>query len=207
MRASPLHALLCALALVAPAPSPAANVVIYRCTDVYGALTVQNDVPCPQGSRQQKQVIQPPPPMPAYKPVAAKASVAPAAEQAPPPETPAPAVAVSADKDRLPPPALYQCNTFDNDSYLSESPTPAPRCVRLETTDLQGAADTSGGVACQMMTDQCQRIADGAACRSWKQRMRETEAAWRFSRATDAEANQADYVRVQKIVNDSTCGQ
>ena len=47
----------------------AKDVVIYRCTDAFGALTVQNDVPCPKGTKQQKQVIQPPPPMPAYRPV------------------------------------------------------------------------------------------------------------------------------------------
>jgi hypothetical protein len=133
----------------------------------------------------------------------------------PPPTAPAapadaPAAAPSApaiaDADRLPPPPLFQCNTYDNDSYLSENATPPPRCVRLQTTDLAGTADDNVGVACQMMTDQCQRIADGGACAAWKQRLREVEAGWKFARASDADAAKAEYERVQKIVRDSTCG-
>ena len=202
--------LLAASALLLPSSAPAAGVVIYRCTDAFGALTVQNDVPCPKGSKQKKQVIQAPPPMPAYR---APARVAPA--PAPPPVVPAtPAEAASAeptapaiaDADRLPPPALLQCNTYDNDSYLSENPSPPPRCVRLQTTDMAGTADNNVGVACQMMTDQCQRIADGGACTAWKQRLRELEAGWKFARADDAEAAKAEYERALKIVRDSTCG-
>lgn len=202
--------LLSASALFVPVRAPAAGVVIYRCTDAFGALTVQNDVPCPKGSRQKKQVIQAPPPMPAYRP---PARVSPAPK--PPPATPAPpaegaGTALStpaiADADRLPPPALFQCNTYDNDSYLSENPTPPPRCVRLQTTDMAGTADNNVGVACQMMTDQCQRIADGGACAAWKQRLRELEAGWKFARADDADAAKAEYERVLKIVRDSTCG-
>jgi len=170
-------------------------------------LTVQNDVPCPKGSREKKQVIQTPPPMPAYRPPA-RAPIAPA----PPPAAPAPPAGAPttppaiADADRLPPPALFQCNTYDNDSYLSENASPPPRCVRLQTTDMAGTADDNVGVACQMMTDQCQRIADGGACTAWKQRLRELEAGWKFARADDADAAKAEYERVLEIVRDSTCG-
>jgi hypothetical protein len=203
MRAAAI-VLSCAMASVALArPAPPA-VVIYRCTDATGAVTLQNDHACPKGSRQARLVIDAPAPAPSYRP--------PVAAPAPQPAAPTPVAAVDApprpaiaDKDRLPPPALYQCNTFDNDSYLSEQATPAPRCVRLQTTDLEGAADNTG-VACQMVTDQCQRIPDGAACDSWKQRLRETEAAWKFARADEADANKAEFERVQAIVRDSTCG-
>lgn len=193
----------CVLASAAFARPASPAVVIYRCTDAAGAVTLQNGHACPKGARQARLVIDAPAPAPAYRP--------PVAAPAPPPAT-MPAVAVDtpsppaiADKDRLPPPALYQCNTFDNDSYLSEQATPAPRCVRLQTTDLEGAADNAG-VACQMVTDQCQRIPDGAACDSWKQRLRETEAAWKFARADEADANKVEFERVQAIVRDSTCG-
>ena len=208
MRTPVWLALLFAAALVAPVPCAAASVVIYRCTDAFGALTVQNDVACPKGSRQQKQVIHPPPPMPAYRPeVAPKPHAsAPAVASTPPQPAPPEASPAIADSDRLPPPALYQCNTYDNDSYLSENATPEPRCVRLQTTDLQGAADTDVGVACQMVTDQCQRVADGAACDAWKRRLREIEATWKFGRAEDADVNKTQYERVQKLLRDSTCG-
>jgi hypothetical protein len=212
MRVTGWFALLFMATLVAPLQGFAAkNVVIYRCTDAFGALTVQNDAACPKGSRQQKQVIQSPPPLPAYRPVAPPTPRAPAAAHATlaaPPATPSIAIAPPppiADSDRLPPPPLFQCNTYDNDSYLSENATPEPRCVRLQTTDLQGS-DSNAGVACQMVTDQCQRIADGAACAGWKHRLHETEAAWKFARAEDADADKVGFDRVQKIVRESTCG-
>jgi hypothetical protein len=198
--------LLIGVALTVHAAAP--SVVIYRCTDAFGGVTLQNKAACPKGSHQQKQVIESPTPMPAYRPVESPAAPPPeqhveSVQPTAPDAKPAPVVA---DADRLPPPALYQCNTFDNDQYLSETATPEPRCVRLQTTDLQGEADNGAGVACQMVTDQCQRIADGAACASWKQRLRETQAALTFARPEDAAPAKLEYERVQKIVGDSTCG-
>ena len=192
--------------LAASAHTGKRSVVIYRCTNAFGALTVQNDTPCPKGSRQQKQVIEPPTPMPAYRPLPTPKVVDPAALAVVPPTATVASAPVIADKDRLPPPPLFQCNTYDNDSYFSENATPEPRCVRLETTDLQGSTDSSGGVACQMVTDQCQRVADGAACDAWKKRLRETEAKWKFGAADDSATNKTDFDRVQRIVRDSTCG-
>ena len=209
MRAATLIATLFAAAWLLPAHASATGVVIYRCTNAFGALTVQNDVPCPKGSKQKKQVIQAPPPMPAYRPPAHAEHTEPAVPAAPVPASapaPAPDVPAIADADRLPPPVLYQCNTYDNDSYLSENGTPPQRCVRLQTTDLAGAVDDSAGVACQMVTDQCQRIADGAACAAWKRRLRELEAGWKFARAAEAQAAKAEYERAVAIVRDSTCG-
>ena len=210
MRMPALLAAVCAVAWLLPAHAAPAGVVIYRCTDAFGALTVQNDVPCPKGSKQKKQVIQAPPPMPAYRPPqrVERAAPVPPAATAPTPPAPAsdPAVATIADADRLPPPLLYQCNTYDNDSYLSETGTPPPRCVRLQTTDLAGTADDNVGVACQMVTDQCQRVPDGGICAAWKRRLRELEAGWKFARAEDAAAAKSEYERVLRIVRDSTCG-
>ena len=34
------------------------QVVIYRCTDASGALTIQNNTPCPKGSTQQRRVVE-----------------------------------------------------------------------------------------------------------------------------------------------------
>jgi len=208
--ATVLGLLLFASSQLAPARAAAAGVVIYRCTDAFGALTVQNDVPCPKGTKQKKQVIDAPPPMPAYR-APARATPAPAATRivsAPATDVAGtePAAPTIADADRLPPPALFQCNTYDNDSYLSENPSPPPRCVRLQTTDMAGTADNNVGVACQMVTDQCQRIADGGACTAWKQRLRELEAGWKFARTDDADAAKAEYQRALRIVRDSTCG-
>ena len=113
-----------ALALPSQARTHAASVVIYRCTAASGAVTLQNNVPCPKGSQQQKQVIESPPPMPAYLPPPMPVAVPePVVERAPWTAAADDAPSTIADKDRLPPPALYQCNTYDNDSYLSETAT------------------------------------------------------------------------------------
>ncbi|MFS8063009.1 MAG: DUF4124 domain-containing protein [Luteimonas sp.] len=195
--------------LATPAAHAQGSVVIYRCTDSFGALTVQNNVPCPKGTKQDRRVIDVPPAMPAYVPARpAKPVITSEPEPvAAPVVVDAPGEPAIADADRLPPPALFRCNTYDNDSYLSEDAAPPPRCVRLETVGLDGSTDNNGGsVACQMVTDQCQRIPDGAACNAWKQRLRETEATWKFARADENDANQNDYERVRKIVRESTCG-
>ena len=200
-----LVAILLAMALPSQARTHVASVVIYRCTAASGEVTLQNDAACPKGSRQQKQVIESPPPMPAYRPPPMPVAVPEPVVERAAAEAAIDAPATIADKDRLPPPALYQCNTYDNDSYLSEIATPEPRCVRLATTDLQGAANDAG-VACQMVTDQCQRVADEGACTAWKQRLRETQSAATFGRSDDVTANNLELERVRKIVRDSTCG-
>src|SRR5690606_41816062 len=109
-RSIPRRLVLAALvgAATAPALADAPKVVIYRCTDASGALTVQNDEPCPAGSRQERSIIDPPPPMPVYVPQAPAPAPTPAPEAVPAaPERPdAPPPARIADAERLPPPPL-----------------------------------------------------------------------------------------------------
>ena len=200
-------------ALFVAAALHAQDVVIYRCMDGKGALTFQNNVPCPKGTKQERRVVQPaqtvatPAPTAVPPPAETPAATITKAEDAPPEDaqTTEP-VATVADADRLPPPPLFQCNTYDNDSYLSDSGEAAPRCIRLQTTGIDGNAETGAGEACQMVTDQCQRVPDAAACEAWKKRLKEVEAAWRFARAADKEANQIEFKRVAQMLRDSTCG-
>lgn len=198
--------LLCALSLAATDLPAQDKVVIYRCTDASGALTVQNDVPCPKGSKQDKRVIEPAPSVatpPAFV-TAPRAAPAPAAPLLP---SPMPASAPTmADADRLPPPALFECRTYDNDRYLHDDGNPPQRCAPMQITGLAGGSNPASGEACQMVNDTCQRVADGALCESWQQRLRETESALRFGRVDDREAVQADAERIGKIVRESTCG-
>ena len=49
-------------------PAATRTIRIFRCTDAAGRVTLQNDVPCPKGTRQQQQVVDAPPPVPAYVP-------------------------------------------------------------------------------------------------------------------------------------------
>lgn len=179
-----------------------AGIVIYRCTDAFGRLTVQNDVPCPKGSRQQKQVIEPPPPMPAYRaapPIVVAPKTAAALTDAALPAAATPAAP-------LPPPPLFHCRTPDGDSYLGENGTPAPRCLALPVVGLDGNPSGAGS-ACQVASDTCERIPDAAACDAWQQYAREAEAAWRFGRSEDDAKHRADFERIQRVLRESTCAQ
>ncbi|KRD77015.1 DUF4124 domain-containing protein [Lysobacter sp. Root983] len=215
--------LLWSLALLAlTGAAQAQQVTIYRCTDASGALTVQNDVPCPKGSKQDKRVIGSAPTTstpPAFvTPIGAAPAPPPNAAPKSPPATPMPASTApaappastaqrddSAVSDRLPPPTLFECRTFDNDRYLSDKGDQPERCAPLQTYGVNGGP--SAGAACQMVTDQCQRVADGALCESWRQRLRQAESQLRFGPADQRAGAQADVERMGRIVRESTCGQ
>ena len=205
--------LLWLFALLLPASGAIAQkVVIYRCTDASGALTVQNAVPCPKGSKQDKRVIESVPTV-----SAPRAFVAPPANAAVPasraPGAPATATASTvateppiADADRLPPPALFECRTYDHGRYLSDDGNPPQRCAPVTTTGIGGGSGPAAGESCQMVSDQCQRIADGALCENWKQRLLEAQSTLRFGRRDHRETAQAEVDRVARIVRESTCG-
>lgn len=204
-------AIACALLLLGADVIPArAGVVIYRCTDASGSVTVQNDTPCPKGSKQTRRVLDTPSPSappPAYveTPSVAPEPVVPVPEPEPKPvaATPAPTIP---DDERLPPPPIFECTTFDNDHYLSDDGTPSERCVGLEITGIGDGAAPGVGAACQKTMDTCQRVPDGAACDAWKRREREARATLMFGKAEDKDKNETEYERVQRVVTESTCG-
>lgn len=203
-----------ACALLPPAGAVhAQEMVIYRCTDAQGQLTIQNNVPCPKGSKQVRRVMDtPPPPSAPYVPPAPVAAPAPpppepVAAAAPRPASPLdelPASTIAAE-DRLPPPVLFECRTWDNDRYLSDSGKPPPRCVTMETMGL-GGSDSGAGAACEMKADTCQRVPDGALCDAWRRRLREAESALRFGASEDQQKARAELDRLGVVVRDSTCG-
>ena len=202
-------AIACALLLLAASAIPArAGVVIYRCTDASGAVAVQNDTPCPKGSKQTRRVVETPTSSatPAYVEAPSIAPIpAPEPVPAPQPVATMPASTIP-DGERLPPPPLFECTTFDNDHYLSDDGTPSERCVALDVTGIGDGAAPGVGAACQKQTDTCQRVPDGAACDAWKRREREARATLMFGKAEDKDKNEAEYERVQRIVTESTCG-
>lgn len=205
----------CCTALPWSALSAQTADTIYRCTAASGEVTIQNGRPCPAGSRQEIRPVQalptrPPAPAaggpvtaaePVFRPPPLSDFVLAAGPQEEPPTAPArpdlPRPARIADRDRLPPPPIYQCHTWDNDSYISEDPAPKPRCVRLDTGGV--------GQACEMKYDRCARIGQSAECDGWTRRQREIESAWRHARGTDKPALQEDFARVTRILTDSSC--
>lgn len=210
-----LGLILCATTQVASAQ---ATVVIYRCTDANGALTIQNGTPCPKGNKQERRVMEaaptssapafvPPPPAPAPVPVqpAPPSAPPPAVAPSPPPIAPEPETTI-ADSDRLPPPWLYECRTYNDDTYFSEVGAPAPRCVTLNPTGLSGVIESNNVSACEMKTDQCQRVPDGALCDGWRRRLREVQSALQFGAPDNRAEAEAEVQRVMRVVRDSTCG-
>lgn len=214
--------LLLALSLTALTDAAAQKVTIYRCTAADGSVTMQNATPCPKDTKQEKRVIEPVTTV-AAPPTALLSTAAPAATPAPAPPAPAaprpsqvpvapattpgviPNVApLASTSDRLPPPALFECRTYNNDRYLSDTDTPPQRCAPTATTGISG--DAPAGAACQMVSDLCQRIPDGAVCDSWKERLRQAESAVRFGAADQQAKAQVDVERVGRIVRESTCG-
>lgn len=183
------------------------RMVIYRCTDAHGALMVQNDTPCPKGSHQQKQVIDVPPALPAYAPraermphivAAEEARTEAAIERALPDPVPA--------AERTPPPALYQCMTWDQNSYLSEEATPQEHCAPLQTVALDGNPLNSTGNACEMVQDQCAPVAEDALCSIWKRRVDEAEFRWKFAAAGDGDPLRLEYEKLAATLSNSSCG-
>lgn len=190
------------LLLLVPSAGARNSVVIYRCTDAAGALTIQNDVPCPAGTRQQREVIESPlPPLtPAYVP--------PAPEPPPQPISasredarPEPA----AEAERRPPPALYQCRTWADDGYLTDDSTPKERCAPLQTVGIGGAPGVGAGAACEMVVDTCEQVPAEGLCEGWQRRLREAEAALRFGRYESRQAAEAEIERVARIGSQSSC--
>lgn len=217
----------CSLSLLSIAYGASAqqSVVIYRCTDARGVVTLQNDVACPKGMQQEKRVVESsasaapfPVPLPSLPPIA---PAAPAVATPAGPNQPGAASTAGTEPsfatvlplppprqaERLPPPPLYQCNTVENDSYLSDTPDPKPRCVRLETVGIDGNQQLGAGQACSMVYDQCQRVADGAACAAWRRRVNEAQSAWTFGRADSVDALKAEYERIARVVAETTCNQ
>jgi hypothetical protein len=198
-------------------PVGADEVVFYRCTDASGALTMQN-MPCPKGSRQEKKVMQSVGTVPMGQAASARPAPAQTPSPVPPAATPTPAAlkphaaeatdsaSVPPAEKRLPPPVLFQCTTYDKDSYITEDLEPQSRCVPLRTVGLDGNPQTGAGEACEMKRDQCARVADGALCEAWEKRVGETEVAARYARPGNEAKNQAEFERAKKIYSESSCG-
>lgn len=198
------------LVLLCCAPVLAQDTVIYRCTAANGAVTLQNDRPCPAGTRQEMRRVGA---LPAAPPPTA---AAPATSRPPPPEaqfelvrgplqapaSPAPAADAP---PRPPPPPLFLCRSWDNDDYFSDTATPEPRCVPLATVGIGGDPRLGAGSACEVRTDTCTAVPAGALCRAWRQRVDEAEFRWKFAGAGDTDPRKAEYERLAQVLRGSAC--
>lgn len=179
------------------------GMTIYRCVDAAGAVTLQNDVPCPQGSTQTirkvgalptlsaPQAAASPPRPAAPKPAAAAAAVPLPVQPAPPTK-------------RGPPPPLFQCRTWDDRDYLGDTETPPAACVPLQTVGIDGSSTLAAGQACEMRRDACIPVPAEQLCAAWKKRMDEAEFRWKFGGSRNDD-RKAEFDRATRVYRDSTC--
>lgn len=224
---------LLALGLLAGSAAAQDSVVIYRCTDAAGAVSVQNDIPCAKGSQQQRRVIetvhaptQPPPSpsQPELPPTAVLPPVAPLLEIAGAPADDPNAATVdraassnqSGESDLAPsdnqpsvdlepPPPLFSCRRWDREILLTDDAVPASRCAPLETTGLGGNSAGGAGVACEIKRDICEPVAVGQLCEQWRKYLNDTEALLQFGRAPDPAHTRAEIERISAIVHAIDC--
>lgn len=213
--------LLIALLLLVTAFSSAAArdpVVIYRCTDASGAVSLQNDAPCAKGSKQERRVMETVaesvPPPPANAPMAPEATLplvvveAGAETGAATVEAMPSAVGATNSAATLvpmsPPPPLFACRTSDRKEYFSDDPVPARRCAPLQVSGLDGSSG-GGASACEWGTDTCAPVPDAALCQQWRQHAHDTRATLLFGRAEDPAATRVELERIETIISASTC--
>jgi len=184
---------------------------IYRCTDAKGAVTMQNDVPCGPGMKQEiRKIGEVPTAAPPPKHAAPEAP-----HNLPPPgarfelvrgpvsETlPEPKVPVA---ERKPPPPLFECKTWESEVYLSDTGEPEARCAPLNTTGLDGNPSFGAGAACEVKRDTCTALEGVPLCTAWARRV--DEARFRMTYAPPAEQNarKAEYDQRLAAYVDSSC--
>lgn len=184
---------------------------IYRCTDAKGAVTMQNDVPCGPGMKQEIRKIGE---VPTAAPPPKRAAAEPP-KNLPPPgaqfelvrgpvseQLPEPTVPVA---ERKPPPPLFECKTWESEVYLSDTAEPEARCAPLNTTGLDGNPSFGAGAACEVKRDTCTAIEGDALCAAWSRRV--DEARFRMTYAAPAEktARKAEYDKRLADYVDSSC--
>lgn len=193
---------LLAAALCLPAHAQT-DMTIYRCVDPSGAVTLQNDVPCPKGSQQslRKVGVLPTMPAPVAAPAAPAARPAPAAAT-PPPSTPPPAPA--APLARIEPPPLFQCRSWDDRDYFADTAEPPATCVPVQSMGIDGTTASAAGASCEMRRDACTAVPADKLCAVWKKRVDEAEFRWKFGGGRDDD-RKVEFDRLARTYRGSTC--
>lgn len=158
------------------------NITIYRCTDEYGDVSLQED-PC-DGSAQEASKLEyekPKPPAPKPLPKVTSVQAPPAApSNAPtaPVTQPTDSTSLDAQAAQAPtlstPPSndaltLFRCRGLDKKSYYSEEGNPPPKCVPLSMLDgLLTPTVTSAGEGCQWIQDECTELRGRDRCKGWR---------------------------------------
>lgn len=196
------------LLALAPRAASAQETVFYKCTNAKGEVSMQNGTPCAPGMRQEIRRIGEvrTVPVPAKKPDA----------PAPPPapvygefvlvsgpnmkRKPAPEAA-----GLPPPPALFQCRTWEGDTYFGETDKPEPRCAPLQVTGIGGSAGLGAGSACEMKYDACTATPAEQLCEAWLRRLDEAEFKLKYAGREDETGRKATFEAIDAKVKASNC--
>ena len=201
---------LLALAAVS-AGAHAQQMTIYRCTNDKGQVIVQNDQPCPKGMQEQKRVIDAPAPSATAAPARAAAGSAPASAAASSAASTVAAPAADATAPAAPgaapaPPPLFECRGRDGVRYFAQTAGPAPRCLAMSTTGIDGRPETAAGTACETVQDTCAPVADTALCEAWRGHMADLERQTREADANRRPVAQDELEAAVARYEASTCG-
>lgn len=192
-------ALASALIVLMPcAPARAqSDITIYRCVDASGAVTLQNNEPCPKGSQQTVRKIGVLPTLPAPPAMIVKPPAATPAPQPAPPAAPVPVVHTA-------PPALFQCRTWDERDYLGDSAEPPATCAPVQSVGIDGSTELAAGTTCEMRQDTCVEVPAEQLCASWKKRVDEAEFRWKIGGGRNDD-RKAEFDRLSMVYRESTC--
>lgn len=205
MRRLAIVLLLCSL----PWAAWAQETVFYKCTDAKGSVSMQNGTPCAPGMKQEIRRIG------AVKTVPVPARQPKAEEPPPEPKQYGEFVLVSGpamqrkpapEAAGLPaPPPLYQCATWKGDTYYGETATPAPTCVPLQVTGIDGSAALGMGSACEMKQDSCTEVPAAQLCSSWYRKLDEADFKLRYAGDDTRRERQAAFDAIDAKIKASHC--
>lgn len=177
-------------------PSPLQTVLVHRCTDARGRVTLQDEA-CPKGSQSESRQMTRPkdPPKSNSKPVPLPVrSVDEYLTQ------PAPTLR----RELIPPPPMYRCTSYDGIGRFSESYDPNPRCEPLVLYyPYPNNLTPAQALSCRWVEDSCVRLSDGTACARWKVMRKEAVSASARSFSDTAAYRKSELERLTQITEES----
>lgn len=196
------------LLVLAPRAASAQETLFYKCTNAKGEVSMQNGTPCAPGMKQEirrigsvKTV-----PVPASKPVVER-----------PPEQPVYGEFVLVSGPNMkrkpapeasvlpPPPALFQCTTWEGDTYFGETESPEPRCAPLQVIGIDGSSALGMGSACEMKHDTCEAIPADGLCDAWLRRLDDADFKLKYAGRDSQGERQAAFAAIDAKVKASSC--
>ncbi|MFZ5661819.1 MAG: DUF4124 domain-containing protein, partial [Pseudomonadota bacterium] len=104
------------------------------------------------------------------------------------------------------PPPLFECRGRDGVRYFAQTAEPAPRCLAMSTTGIDGRPETAAGTACETVQDTCAPVADTALCEAWRGHMADLERQTREADANRRPVAQDELEAAVARYEASTCG-